>query len=922
MARISIWLLLLLFILRLEVAAQSSRPMALLGDSLELTEVLDVLNNSSSCRCSFNGDRNSWSYIKIPRVQADLHRYVLDSLVDTLDHLLLNTGYTYDVFAVGGVREINLYPSVEKAFLVQGRLIDVVTGLGAESVRISARRSGVATRSDSAGYFQILAKERDLITFGGFRFEKDRRVVSRAQDEDNFMWVPLNTKMSIGASVTITDATQHFTKVQLGPVSHFLLNMEKVSRMPGVGDADVMQQSTALPGVSTHGPSGGVSMRGGNIDQNLYRLDGITLRQPQHQLGTMSIFNPQSVRRHEIFYAGFTPTYGRRASGVILTEGRSGLEQTRDGKAHGGFGFNLLNMQGYAEAPLISRGKKMNLAAHVSGRSSLSTITPAASSSLLYKNLLENRLQATDAALRQAANSGGSGVQLRPMSQFYDVNAKVELDIRETDRIAVTLFKAHDRLDYQERPQGQSAYYSDTLTTANSGISLSWNRDWFTRRSQSQPWLRPESRTYLSLSQFSNDYQYQLNQTATHTGLDQAHELEELTFNHVTKWQFNNRHELEGGIEYTHLEQSSSLKEEIADLLIDSVNTGQEALLLSHFANHTFSYPQNADTSGNFVRVTTGVRHTYYSPNRKNYWEPRVMADFVINYRLHLRASWGRYLQFSTLARADNRLNAGENMFVLAQGDSIDIVTAQHGNLGVFYRYRNWEFSLDAYYKQLRGLSMYSFGSTEVFSQQEPDMLLTGGLGFVKGVEAMGKFEYENFSGQVSYTLSRTQNQYDELNNGEVFHAAQDQLHRVSLLGLYEVADRWFFSMRWDYASGSPYTQASDFRVSEFPIGGDATPISYVEYGAVNQERLPDYHRLDMAIQYEFPLDAISTTQSNPVGGTIGLNFINVYNRQNIGQRRYRVLPASESESGQAELLSVDYRLIGFAPNIFIRLAF
>ena len=64
-----------------------------------------------------------------------------------------------------------------------------------------------------------------------------------------------------------------------------------------MGEADVLKTLQLLPGVQT-GLSGQVSMsvRGGNIDQNLYLLDGVLLYNVEHVLGFESAFMPDAVK--------------------------------------------------------------------------------------------------------------------------------------------------------------------------------------------------------------------------------------------------------------------------------------------------------------------------------------------------------------------------------------------------------------------------------------------------------------------------------------------------------------------------------------------------------------------------------------------------------------------------------------------------
>lgn len=925
MTRLGIWLLPFFAIVLLQKAVGQQTPPFWRGqDSVRLTEVIDWLQNRPHCACRFNGPRDRWHEVYIPAAQLryfEKHQNQLGSFADSLDLLLLNSGYTAEVsYPTAKKRSVNLYQDPHSDYELKGRVVEAATGSGISYVRIGARRSGRATYSDAVGEFKLWVKERDTLTLERMQYQGTQVAVDARAGQKRLEIRLWDNRDNAVSTIRITDQ-EEFARLNLGLGPGVGIPAENVARMPGVGEGDIMQFASSLPAVSSNESAGALSMRGGNLDQNLYRLDGISLRQPQHFLGGFSVFNSQAMRGYDIRYMGFGPDFGRRLAGLILAEGRSGLEADNHGQAHGGFGLNLLNLQGYAETPLLRRHRHLDLGVHVSGRSSLSMLTPAGGNSLIYQRLISNRFQATDPALRSLTNTG-TQVQLDPQNRFYDLNAKAELRIKEDDRVELTFFRAEDWLDYTERIRGEQAFYSDSLRTSNAGMSLAWFREW--RQPRRDDWLWPKSQTYVAFSEFQNDYAYRLNRVDVPHFLRQDHQLTEWSLNHLTSWAITPRHEVQGGVEWTHLQQQSASLGRLGGYLIDSLERRQQSGIFSQFLNYTFSYPQNAD-SGDYLQVAVGMRHTYYTLNRAHYWEPRTSATYIFrNHRWHLRASWGRYLQFSTLMRADNRLNAGENMFVLAQGDSIDVLQAYHFNVGVFYRFsENWEFTLDAYRKDLTGLTMYHFGSGEVLAEQEPDALLTGGEGQAQGVELLGKFSYlSGFSGMVSYSLAQVQHRFGTLNEGNLFAAPQDQRHRITLQGQYQVDQRWFFSLRWDFASGLPYTPVEEFASNTFPVGDGTTELNFITYGSVNSQRLPAYHRLDLSCQYEFPLDAISTPGKGPVSGVLGLNLVNVYNQDNVGQRRYRVLPASLSQSADPELLTVDYRMLGFLPNVFVKLDF
>ncbi len=69
-----------------------------------------------------------------------------------------------------------------------------------------------------------------------------------------------------------------------------------------------------------------------------------------------------------------------------------------------------------------------------------------------------------------------------------------------------------------------------------------------------------------------------------------------------------------------------------------------------------------------------------------------------------------------------------------------------------------------------------------------------------------------------------------------------------------------------------------------------------------NEFRLPDYHRLDLAINYHF--DRIFGGKSS-----LGLSVFNVYGRKNVWYKEFEVVDNT--------ILETDVNLLGFTPSLF-----
>jgi hypothetical protein len=107
----------------------------------------------------------------------------------------------------------------------------------------------------------------------------------------------------------------------------------------------------------------------------------------------------------------------------------------------------------------------------------------------------------------------------------------------------------------------------------------------------------------------------------------------------------------------------------------------------------------------------------------------------------------------------------------------------------------------------------------------------------------MFKCNFGRLNGWVSYTLSRTMRQFDEINHRNAFPARQDRIHNLALVGIYELTSKWSLSANWIYYTGNAVT----FPSGKYEIDG----IIAGYYTERNSYRMPSYHRLDIGLTWQ-----------------------------------------------------------------------
>lgn len=132
-----------------------------------------------------------------------------------------------------------------------------------------------------------------------------------------------------------------------------------------------------------------------------------------------------------------------------------------------------------------------------------------------------------------------------------------------------------------------------------------------------------------------------------------------------------------------------------------------------------------------------------------------------------------------------------------------------------------------------------------------PDLesVLVETRGKAYGAELMIKKPSGKLNGWVSYTYSRSMLKEVEdrgvetINGGDWYCAAHDKPHDFKLVGNYKFTHRVSLSMNVDYSTGRPVT----IPVGRYQINGKY----YLAFSGRNAYRIPDYFRMDMAMNIE-----------------------------------------------------------------------
>jgi hypothetical protein len=281
--------------------------------------------------------------------------------------------------------------------------------------------------------------------------------------------------------------------------------------------------------------------------------------------------------------------------------------------------------------------------------------------------------------------------------------------------------------------------------------------------------------------------------------------------------------------------------------------------------------------------------------------EPRFSANYMLNDKSSVKLSYNRMVQYLHLL---SNSTAGSPTDVWMPSSNILKPTkVDHVSAGFF---RNFignavETSVEVYYKNIKNTSDYEDGADIIFNNHVESQILLG-KGRSYGLELYIKKKYGNFSGWISYTISRTENKIADINDFKWYPVKYDKTHDLSAVAILKFGNRVTLSGVWTFATGNAIT---------FPSGKylvNNIPVPY--YTERNGYRMPAYHRLDISL-------SLDGKNRKKLKSGWDFSVFNLYNRHNAYLISFR-----ENETVQGSVEAVKLSLFGIVPSITYKFRF
>lgn len=682
---------------------------------------------------------------------------------------------------------------------------------------------------------------------------------------------------------------QGSTTIEYGEeTSKVSFNPNAIDRLPVLGDNDVFRALQLLPGISgTNETSSGLVIRGNSPDKNLVLLDGYSLYHIDHFYGIYSSFNSKAIKNIQLYKGGFNAQYGGRASSVMVLTAKDGNRS----KFSGDIGINFVDFNAVFEMPI---NKKLTFIA--AGRRSLTDVVE----NYLFKELFD----------KAVVNSGDLNnvstlnyKDLSPKFNFGDLNLKMTYRASKKDQYAISFYTSSDNLKYSYEQAIENVVdytTSERSSWGNVGMSGIWSRQWG-KKLDTQAYIAYS--TYYSNTTLTDTYVYNDSLGIADEEYIQAQDnnVSDFTIKVDNQYKTSSNSVLKFGITNTYntIRLVSILDEEEFPLFSQNGNQFQ---LYSEYG--LFITPK--------IETNLGIRVNYFDLKRKFYIEPKISLTYEMLPWLGLKSSWAINNQMiSRILRLD--LFTSNPDFWVLSGNEVPVMNSNHIAAGVHLNFPILTIDFEAFaistqneVEYLPVLRNYDTNENNI------EQLYAIGDSETRGLELLLEKGFGNYSGWISYTLSNSLNYFKDLNGGKPFPSRYDQRHEFKLVNMFNYG-KWNWSVVWIYGTGKPYSAPEGSYSISTP---DGSSINNVAYSRINNERLPDYHRLDLSATYNFNLGVTKAK--------VGLSVFNVYNRKNIKYRRYSKVTFDENGNilSDDRYIVTDIRLLGITPSIFFNWSF
>lgn len=798
-----------------------------------LNQILISLRDQYGIMSSFDDKQLSNYIISVDKKFA--------SASQAIDYLLKGLPLAYDINE--GVYVI--YPAEVtvrlRKFNIAGRIIDKINNESLPFSNILINRSGLI--SDAMGNFSFTSTTDSVfsVTISYLGYYVLDTVLAAGTG-----YLLKLTPSVVALKEIIVEGVAISRSINVGNLpGTSRLNHKVAYFLPGNGDNAVFNLLRLQPGILAAGEqSADLIIRGSYEGQSQVIFDGFTLFGMKNFNDNISAINPFMAKDIKIMKGTFGAEYGERVGGIVDITGADGDPL----KPLIQLCINNMTLTGKASIPLFKKSSLL-----LAYRQT-------------YYNLYRPEEVVSNTSSGRGRQSGKADYYAYPHYVFRDLNIKYSGSGKRSN-FFISLYGGMDDFSYSLNQESQ---YNKLLISygeenkqlgASAFYGFNWkqvNRSHFivSYSALQNDKMQDE---YAEKSRF-NPWSYQLNRQL----FSAINEINARTNNRIIISESNILEAGTGSLYYFTQKDDSELHDSLMD---DKSNLALPYL-----------YLQEQLTFWKKLKITPGIRTDYHVISRKIFLQPRITVAFSVNKYLRLNGSWGMYNQFAVKSMIIDSSGNFRHIWDLCDNDITPVLKASSSVAGISFNHKGIAASIEGYMRHTEGLVRYV--------QTASGMNAYNGESKTQGIDFFVKTEFRQQTFWVSYTLSRTTENFTYFTDGKYRPSLYDQRHELKIAGLVKIKSL-HLSAAYVYGSGLP---------------DPATVLTDVQYTS-------PYTRLDAAIIYQILKRKIHLDA--------GFSVLNIMNKENVKFSNYSRIPVDE-----VNYTSLYAEAVPITPSLFLNLYF
>ncbi len=778
-------LTLMLLVPKVTFAGNQQQTFDFRYENESLVRIVSHIQTQSNYRFIYNSREIKKQNLKISINLEDA------SIYDLLEYLKQN--YPLDFLVNRNTISVAVKENKQnKSIIVKGYVTDMKNGGRLVGVNIYNLERNIYSTTNSEGFYSIrLPTNKDKLCFQHLGYEKKTVALNLSRDSvQNISLTPSENKLP----EVVVGTQRKSVQADNFNINTNTLSLNDVKNQPTIGaENDILKIVELLPGINyNNNNQQGYSIRGSSDGANLIVVDHVPIYQTNHTIANLSIFSQDIIRNISIHKGGIPPTFGGKASALMLINTRNG---NTDKFSMSG-GISNISSRLTLEGPILKSKLSFLISARRGGENPLSTLFTK--DKKIY---------------------------------FYDLNAKVSYKLKNNSSLLFSLYWGKDRAFFM--PDKSFHTFNQWRTNL---YSLQLNRI-------------KNSKLSTRLNGYFSLYDYSYNQDKMFLGVG----IYDFGIEKAYNWYITSSSTLNLGGQlkiHSFFNPFIQSKNKLSDNTIYNVSTesslylqnerklnnkvylkaGCRVSLFNKLVDGQFYNALSSDTATvGKVISKTGSHFNYYLT-----FLPSLELNYKLSNQASIKFAYNRSSQYLHQLSSGNTEGLMYRLIIPCNDNIKPLIISQY-SMGFMAQSNNstYGFTVESYYKFINNTIDYRDNVFQIDSDNPIENYTRQGKGNAYGIEFMLKKEKGRLNGTLCYTLAHSGKRIKGINNDKRYLSSDHIPHNFSISAVYRINKKLTLLADFVLHSGRRYTDNN---------------LSSPER---NSTKSPVYHRADLGISYE-----------------------------------------------------------------------